>query len=154
MVFGRFVKKINPCVKNLSTSPCLKKRNRTKQRAFREKLIQIYEKCPLDNVNPKLCEAAHILPYSNCKKKKDKYNPNNGILLSCNMHKAFDSNFFTFDEKTCKLVILEENIKKIDDDCNLENFNLKDLENKYIPQLDNEESKNFLKKRNEIYDLL
>ena len=35
------------------------------------------------------------------------------------MHKAFDSNFFTFDDKTCKLVILEENIKKIDDDCNL-----------------------------------
>ena len=70
MVFGRFVKKINPCVKNLSTSPCLKKRNRTKQRAFREKLIEIYEKCPLDNVNPKLCEAAHILPFSDCKKRK------------------------------------------------------------------------------------
>ena len=70
------------------------------------------------------------------------------------MHKAFDSNLFTFDDKTCKLVILEENIKKIDENYKLENFGLKGLENKYIHHLDNEESKKFIKKRNEIYDLI
>ena len=70
MVFGKFIKKINPCVKNLSSSLCLKKRNRSKQKLYRTKLIEIYGKCPLENVNPKLCEAAHILPYSDCKKKR------------------------------------------------------------------------------------
>ena len=154
MVLGKFIKKINPCVKNLSTSTCGKSRNRVKQRLFREKLIEVQGKCPIDNVNPKLCEAAHILPYSECKKKKDKFNPNNGILLSCNMHKAFDCNFFTIDDKTCKLIILEDNIKKIDENYKLENFGLEGLEDKYIPYLDNKESKKFIKKRNELYDLI
>ena len=154
MVLGRFIKKINPCGKHFSSSPCSKTRNRAKQRLYREKLIELYGKCPLENVDPKLREAAHILPYSDCKKKKDKYNPNNGILLSCNMHKAFDSKLFTFDDKTCKLIILEDNIKKIDENYKLENFGLEGLEDKYIANLDNKESKKFIKKRNEIYDLI
>ena len=70
------------------------------------------------------------------------------------MHKAFDSNLFTFDDKTCKLIILEDNIKKINENYKLENFGLEGLEDKYIANLDNKESKKFIKKRNEIYDLL
>ena len=65
------------------------------------------------------------------------------------MHKAFDRNFFTIDEKTCKVKILEENLKKIDSDFDLSDFGLEKVKDKYIKLLDNEESKKFLEKRNQ-----
>ena len=133
----------------LPKGSCIPKRNRTGQRLFREKLIQKFGKCALEDLHPKLCEAAHILPYSDCKSKEDKYNVNNGVLLSSNMHKAFDRNFFTIDEKTCKVKILEENLKEIDSNFDLSDFGLEKVKDKYIKLLDNEESKKFLEKRNQ-----
>jgi hypothetical protein len=142
MIFGRFFRKCNP--KNN-----IIKRNRTGQRKFREDLIKKFEKCPLDNLHQSLCEAAHILPYSKCKNKKEKYDVNNGILLSCNMHQAFDRNLFTFDEKTCKVKILKDNIFKLDKTINLKDFGLDKIQDKYISELDNSKSKEFIKKRNQ-----
>lgn len=147
MAITSFFKKLIPksgCI------PKISKRNRTGQRLFREKLIEKFDKCALEGIHPKLCEAAHILPYSECKSKKDKYNVNNGILLSSTMHKAFDRNFFTIDEKTCKVKILEENILAIEENIKLKDFGLENLKDKYIKLLDNEESKKFLEKRNNI----
>ena len=70
------------------------------------------------------------------------------------MHKAFDRNLFTIDENTCKVKILEENILKIDNNIdikiNLEEYGLDKIKDKYIFTLDNEESKKYLKKRNEL----
>ena len=184
-------------IKTLSTIVSIgkKKRDRNGQKGFRDKLIKKYQKCPLDNINYTLCDAAHILPHSECDTKLDAYNVNNGILLSSTMHKAFDRNLFTIDENTCKVKILEENILKIDnkdnkninnkdnkdnkdnkninnkDNINNKNINNKDNINninnknikinleeygldkiidKYIFTLDNEESKKYLKKRNEL----
>ena len=149
MIFDKLIKKIIP--KRALNTSCIK-RNRTGQRKFREKLVEIYGKCPLDNVNHKLCEAAHILPYAKCKNKKEKYDINNGILLSCNMHKAFDLNLFTFDEKTCKVKILKKNILKIEEteEIILSDYGLDGLEHKYIAKLDNKETKEFIKRRNKI----
>ena len=79
-------------------------------------------------------------------KKKEKFNINNGILLSSTLHKAFDRNYFTIDEKTCKTKIIEENIIK--DDIEKEEIKKLIKENKYIKELDNKESRIFLKKRN------
>ena len=89
------------------------------------------------------------------------------------MHKAFDRNLFTIDENTCKVKILEENILKINKNnnknnidnkninnkdninnknikINLEEYGLDKIKDKYIFTLDNEESKKYLKKRNEL----
>jgi len=166
MVFGNFIKRFMPKtqIKTLSTIASIgkKKRDRNGQKGFRDKLIKKYQKCPLDNINYTLCDAAHILPHSECDNKLDAYNVNNGILLSSTMHKAFDRNLFTIDENTCKVKILEENILKInknnnknnkdniDIKINLEEYGLDKIKDKYIFTLDNEESKKYLKKRNEL----
>mgnify|MGYP003706546131 CR=1 FL=1 len=166
MVFGHFIKRFMPKtqIKTLSTIASIgkKKRDRNGQKGFRDKLIKKYQKCPLDNINYTLCDAAHILPHSECDNKLDAYNVNNGILLSSTMHKAFDRNLFTIDENTCKVKILEENILKInknnnknnkdniDIKINLEEYGLDKIKDKYIFTLDNEESKKYLKKRNEL----
>jgi len=119
------------------------KNTRDNATLYRDNIVKKFKQCVLTNVNPHLCEAAHILPYSDCN-KNEKHDINNGILLSCNMHKAFDNNYFTIDEKTCRIVLLYNNIKK-------HNFTIDDFENinnKYIPTLDNKESQYYLCKRN------
>lgn len=148
MVFTNFFKKLIPKTGNRCYS-----RSRTKQRKYREELIKKFKVCPLDNLHPSLCEAAHILPHGMCKKTKNKFDVDNGILLSCNMHKAFDRHLFTIDENNCKVKILENNILKLQDNqklLNLKEFGLDKIENKYISLLDNEKSKKFLKKRNKL----
>lgn len=124
---------------------CKPKRNRYLQRIYRENLINKFSKCPISKTHFKLCEACHILPYSNAK-KKEKFNVNNGILLSSTLHKAFDRNYFTIDEKTCKTKIIIDNITK--DEINEQEIKKLIKENKYIKELDNKESKYFLKMRN------
>ena len=141
--FFNLPKLLNPCGKIT--------RNRQGQRTYRKKLIERFNICPLTGINYKLCEAAHILPYSECKKKKDKFSVNNGILLSATMHKAFDRNYFTIDDKTCKVKILKKNMEK-DEIKNPKEINLEDKDGVYIPELDNPESKNFIKERNKFYD--
>lgn len=113
---------------------------------FRKNIIEKYNKCALTNINSGLCEAAHILPYNECNDFQ-KYNDNNGILLSCNMHKAFDKNYFTIDANTCKVQILYRNISNDNID-NIKEIELHEINNKYIKQLDNNISKYFLKMRN------
>ena len=66
MAIINFLKKLIP--KNVCIPKNkLIKRNRTGQKLFRDKLIAKFINCPLDNIHYKLCEAAHILPYSDCK---------------------------------------------------------------------------------------
>ena len=145
MVFTNLFKKLIPKNENKCYI-----RSRNKQRKYREELIKKFKVCPLDNLHPSLCEAAHILPHGMCKKSKNKFDINNGILLSCNMHKAFDRHLFTIDEDNCKVKILEDNVLKLQDNqkiLNLKEFGLDKIENKYISLLDNEKSKKFLKKK-------
>lgn len=97
----------------------------------------------MTNINHNLCDAAHILPYSNCD-YNEKYDTHNGILLSKNMHAAFDKNYFTIDENTCRVVILYDNINNII----TKDLELDEINNKYISELNNTQSKYFLNKRN------
>lgn len=124
---------------------CKPKRNRYLQKIYRDNLIKKYNRCPITNTHYKLCEACHILPYSNSK-KKEKFDVNNGILLSSTLHKAFDRNYFTIDEKTCKTKIIEKNIIK--DDIDKDEIKKLIKENKYIKEVDNKKSKYYLKNRN------
>ena len=148
---GKLVPKYN--LRSTASKLIKKKRNRSGQRKFREKLKDKYQdKCPLLGIHGNLCDAAHILPYADCKKNKDKYNENNGILLSATLHKAYDRNYFIIDEKTCQIKILYENLKKegIEDP---KEIGLDGLEDFYIKELDNQEGKNFLKRRNSSLEL-
>ena len=108
---------------------------------FRNTIINRYIHCPLTCINSHLCEAAHILPYNKCN-EFEKYNEHNGILLCPNMHKAYDKHYFIIDDKTCRIKVLYDNIS------DSTNLGLESINNLYIKQLDNMESKLFLKKRN------
>ena len=113
---------------------------------FRKNILLIFNnRCALTNISCELCEAAHILQYNKCD-ELEKYCKHNGILLSANMHKAFDKHYFTIDETTCKVKILLNNISY--SNIELVDINLESINNMYIKQLDNKESKAFLQKRN------
>ena len=71
-----------------------------------------------------------------------KYDSKNGILLCANLHIAFDNNYFYIDEIDCT-------IKMLVDEKLYESLNILNIEGKYIKELDNNESKKYLKMRNE-----
>ena len=122
-----------------------KKRSKRGQKRFRDKLIERYYKCPIDNLDYTLCEACHIVPYS-VSKENQKFDVFNGILLTPTLHRIYDKNYFKIDENSCRVKIIEENI--IND--NISIFDIKRLvkNGKYIPELDNPKSKEYLKIRN------
>mgnify|MGYP001179765974 CR=1 FL=1 len=128
----------------------IRKRHRYGQRKFRDKLIKKYDsKCALLGIHSSLCDAAHILPYSDCENSNDKYDVNNGILLSATLHKAYDRNYFWIDENSCQIKINYSALAKdeIDD---LKAVGLNGFEDFYVPELDNKYGKEYLRKRNEI----
>jgi hypothetical protein len=115
------------------------------QSYFRESIIRRDSFCILSNKHDSICQAAHILDFKDSN-NQEKYDISNGILLSNDLHKAFDNNYFTFNHNTCEVEIMYNNIKK-------KNIDIKDLyitqyEGTYIKQLDNCESKKYLFKRN------
>ena len=66
---------------------------------FREALLQVYSgRCAFSGYKAKsLLEAAHILPWSQCK-AEDRFEPSNGILLSVLHHRLFDLGWVRIDE--------------------------------------------------------
>ena len=141
--------KLRSSILKKSFNKIIRKKHRPGQRKFREKLIKKYDsKCALLGIHASLCDAAHILPYSECKSSQDKYDENNGILLSATLHKAYDKNYFWIDENTCQIKINYSALKK-DNIENLQDIGLNGFEDFYVSKLDNKYGKEFLKKRNE-----
>ena len=91
-------------IRYFSTSLSQFARSRSKQILFRKALIDKYSKCAITDIHPNLCDACHIIPYS----VSNNYDVNNGILLSKNMHAAFDRKYFTIDEKSSNRPTLRE----------------------------------------------
>ena len=60
------------------------------------------------------------------------------------MHCAFDKNYFIINENSCRINIIYKNVNEII----IKDLELDKMNNKYIPELDNDRSKYFLKKRN------
>ena len=111
---------------------------RDKQSSFRNNLLKRYNKrCALTGQLEKVCEACHILPYSECHDVLKKYDVNNGILLRRDLHSLYDKNLFLIDQNDCKIKI--NPITSLDD---IQNYNLNDYKDKYIKELDNPKSKN------------
>ena len=120
---------------------------RDKQSSFRNKLLKRYKnKCALTGQLEKVCEACHIIPFSECQDVFKKYDVNNGILLTRNLHKLYDQNLFYICENDCKIKI---NPKTAMED--ILNYNLNDYKDKNIKELDNPKSKKYLEIRNNNY---
>jgi hypothetical protein len=61
------------------------------QKKFKNQLIERYNNKCVISCNPMIVtEAAHIIPFSMCNSETC-YDVNNGLLLSANLHKLFDS---------------------------------------------------------------
>lgn len=73
--------------------------NREGQAKYREKLLLECPFCPITMINEeRILIASHIKPYARCN-ENERYDPNNGFILSPLYDKLFDKGFITFDEK-------------------------------------------------------
>ena len=110
---------------------------------YRNSILKRYNnKCPISGHVGELADACHILERKYSLESFDKNDVYNGILLSKTLHTAFDKKYFTFNDETLKVKILNPDI-------DLHNIGL--IEGKYIWQLDNEKSKYYLKLRNKVF---
>lgn len=89
------------------------------QVTFRNELLVVYnEKCAISGKYFKfgknnLLEAAHIIPVSH----GGSYDVNNGILMTPDLHKAFDAGAFTFDDEYNLIIhqdVYEQNYLPLD----------------------------------------
>lgn len=79
--------------------------NRDSQLKFRNKLIKRYKQCIIENISSDQCEAAHIVPLSD----NFNYSADNGLLLSCNLHKLFDRYIWSINPNTLSIEVLKNN---------------------------------------------
>lgn len=73
---------------------------RIQQGAYRAKLDKIWNnQCAVTGIGIRqVLRASHIKPYRNCK-KKEKIDPNNGLLLQANLDALFDRGLISFNKK-------------------------------------------------------
>ena len=85
-----------------------------------------------------VCEVAHIKPFYESN-PEEKYDPNNGILLSADLHKLFDLKLLTINPDTFQLrltdsVLLDEEFKDYYQ-YNGKNLEIKSESKKYFNKL-------------------
>lgn len=80
---------------------------RRDQNTFRKKLIKRYENCIITDTDEQICEACHIIPFTECD-EVDKYNVDNGLLLRSDLHKLFDSKELKINPDTMILEFSEK----------------------------------------------
>lgn len=83
------------------------KKKRQYQSKFRKDLIKKYKQCIISNDDEDLCEASHIIPFSESDHTQ-MYDINNGLLLSSTLHKMFDDYLLTINKDG--QIILSNNI--------------------------------------------
>jgi len=75
---------------------------RLDQDSFRNEIIKRDKRCIISGYHFIECEAAHIIPFNECKN----YLRSNGILLNRCLHKLFDDYYFSINPGTNKVVVL------------------------------------------------
>ncbi len=78
--------------------------DRRYQDKFRKELIKKYGKCIITGKNAEICEAAHIIPYS----EHVNYDINNGLLLCRELHTLYDRNKFIIDPEKQIIIFNDE----------------------------------------------
>jgi ParB/RepB/Spo0J family partition protein len=76
--------------------PTNKIRNPILQNYYREGLINRYKKCIISGMHMEVCEACHIIPFS----ESENFDINNGILLNSVLHKLFDKHYWSINPST------------------------------------------------------
>ena len=74
---------------------------------FKENVRKIYyEKCIISGADMDECSICHIKPFCDSD-DNEKYDYNNGIILSDSFHKLYDKYYFTIHPETFEIIILE-----------------------------------------------
>ena len=98
------------------------------QNEFRKKIILRDKKCLITGDNHEICEAAHIIPYS----ESGTFDIANGLLLNRCLHTMFDKYLWTINLMGC--IVFSDRIYNHDNFHNYKNYNGKkiniDLESK------------------------
>ena len=82
-------------------------RNPELQYEFRTKLIDRYDKCIITDMDNEVCEAAHIIPFS----ESPNFDIDNGILLNLILHKLFDDYVWSINPDTLRIVVSDGGLK-------------------------------------------
>lgn len=75
------------------------KSNRSGQTKYKRELVQLFHECPFLHIqDERLLVASHIQPFASCNNSQ-KYDIENGLLLSPLYDKLFDRGLITFDQQ-------------------------------------------------------
>jgi hypothetical protein len=86
------------------------KKKRKEQDLFKMDLVRRYKKCIITDTSYKVCQACHIIPFSECD-DKDKYDINNGLLLRADLHILFDRGDLKINPNTLQIELSNEILK-------------------------------------------
>lgn len=98
---------------------------RTEQDKFKQTLVERYKQCVVTGDPFDICDGAHIIPYCNSYNDQ-KYDTNNGLLLTPSVHRLFDQYKITINPKTSKIE-LHENILNDDNYKNYHQYHNKKI---------------------------
>jgi ParB family chromosome partitioning protein len=116
--------KINKIIdKNNGVYIDIKSRNPELQQLYRNAIINRFDKCIISDMDKEVCEAAHIIPFS----ESNNFDIDNGLLLNSILHKLFDKYYWSINPTTLCVVIFKLQINNE----NIYNI-LKPYENKCI----------------------
>ena len=89
----------------------LEERLKRQDTLYRKKVIEKYNTCMISGKDIEVCQVAHILPFKNSN-EEEKYDSENGFLLSADLHMLFDNKNFDLKINQDGYVIFSDNILK------------------------------------------
>lgn len=105
------------------------------QLRYRLQLFDIYKRCPFTGIDdPHILVASHIKPWAVCTQGQ-KYDPNNGFLLSPLYDKLFDKGYISFEDDGRLLIskwLSQANRNRIEFNYDVSELSLNDERKKYL----------------------
>ena len=84
-------------------------RNPELQSMYRKAIIQRFNNCIISNYDNEICEASHIIPFS----ESNNFDIDNGILLNNILHKLFDKHYWSINPNTLCFEIFKSSTNDI-----------------------------------------